>query len=182
MPHRLALFNREKFISFLFNGGKFISATECQWKSGITQNQLWSAFCHSMHFIGELAVYPGFRVSLVVVAYELTDKYGSTRSGTGTKLLMATVRQSFVATAVQTSSVEQKQSLFETESCGLTLPPLVSVISSKESVLVVNDFCLLFESVFVFGQKPSAAQVEAYKQCVYNKKINPEAWGILGLF
>ena len=70
----------------------------------------------------------------------------------------------------------------QTESCGLTLPPLVSVISSKESVLVVNDFCLLFESVFVFGQKPSAAQVEAYKQCVYNKKINPEAWGILGLF
>lgn len=52
-------------------------------------------------------------------------------------------------------------------------------ISSEVSVLVGNDFCVLFESVFTL--KPCAAQVEAYKQCVSAKCISAEAWGALGV-
>ena len=47
-------------------------------------------------------------------------------------------------------------------------------IGSDASVLISEDFCLLFESLF--DQKPSAAQIEAYKQCISVKRIDTEEW------
>jgi len=106
-----------------------------------------------------------------------------------------------VGTAVPTSSVEQRQALF----CalhGLHVRGVVhgdarvqnaislsdgimwidfasAFISSEVSVLVSNDFCELFESVY--AQKPSTAQIEAYMQCVRAKQIPLEAWDSLGV-
>ena len=40
------------------------------------------------------------------------------------------------------------------------------------SMLIENDFSVLFESVF--SQKPTSAQVEAYMQCVHSKQISAE--------
>ena len=96
-----------------------------------------------------------------------------------------------VGTAVETFSVEQKRALF----AGLHGIHIRGVIhgdarvqnaislpdgtSSEVSVLIGNDFSVLFESVFTL--KPSAAQVEAYKQCVGAKCISAEAWGALGV-
>jgi len=106
-----------------------------------------------------------------------------------------------VGTAVETSSVEQKQALF-TGLHGLHIRGVVhgdarvqnaislpdgimwidfanAFISSEVSMLVANDFCVLFESVFAYN--PSAAQVDAYKQCVGAKQILAETWGALGV-
>ena len=106
-----------------------------------------------------------------------------------------------VGTAVETSSVEQKRALFAglhgihirgvvhgdaRVQNAISLPDGImwidfanAFISSEVSVLVGNDFCALFESVF--SLKPCAAQVEAYKQCVDAKCISAEAWGALGV-
>jgi hypothetical protein len=106
-----------------------------------------------------------------------------------------------VGTAVKTSSVEQKQALFASLH-GLHISGVVhgdarvqnaisvyngikwidfanALISSEESALVANDFCMLFESVF--AKKPSAAQVDAYLQCVGAKEILAEMWEALGV-
>lgn len=106
-----------------------------------------------------------------------------------------------VGTVVETSSVEQKQALFtglhSLHVCGvvhgdariqnaISLPDGImwidfanAFISSEMSVLFENDFCVLFESVFL--AKPSEPQVDAYMQCVRNKQILAEEWGTLGL-
>ena len=106
-----------------------------------------------------------------------------------------------VGTAVETSSVEQKRALFAglhgihirgvvhgdaRVQNAISLPDGImwidfahAFISSEVSVLVGNDFCVLFESVFTL--KPCTAQVEAYKQCVSAKCISAEAWGALGV-
>ena len=106
-----------------------------------------------------------------------------------------------VGIAVETSSVEQKQALF-TGLHGLHILGVVhgdarfqnaislpdgimwidfanTFISSEVSVLVAYDFCMLFESVF--ASEPSAAQIDAYKQCVGAKQILAETWGALGV-
>lgn len=107
-----------------------------------------------------------------------------------------------VGTAVETSSVEQKRALF-TGLHGLHIRGVVhgdarvqnaislpdgiimwidfasAFISSEVSNLVGHDFRVLFESVF--GNDPSDAQVDAYKQCVGAAQILDESWVALGV-
>jgi hypothetical protein len=107
-----------------------------------------------------------------------------------------------VGNPVETSSVEQRQALFLglhglhirgvmhgdprvqnaiSLSDGIMWIDFTNAFISREvSVLVANDFCILFESVF--DQKPSDAAVEAYKQCVGTKgAITAETFVILGV-
>ena len=106
-----------------------------------------------------------------------------------------------VGTAVETSSVEQKQALF-TGLHGLHILGVVhgdarvqnaislpdgimwidfdkAFISREVSELIKNDFCVLFESVFQY--KPTTAQVDAYMQCVHAKLILDGTWEELGV-
>ena len=105
-----------------------------------------------------------------------------------------------VGSAVETSSVEQKQALFAglhglhirgvihgdarvqnaiSLSDGIMWIDFTYGLISDGSVMIANDFCTLFGSVF--AQKPSDAQVEAYEQCVSAKEIKSEAWAALGV-
>ena len=107
-----------------------------------------------------------------------------------------------VGSAVEISSVEQKQALFilllELHIRGvihgdarvqniIVLPTgklmwidfANAFIYSEFSAMVANDFRVLFESLF--AQKPSQAQIEAYESCVAANQISAEAWEALGV-
>lgn len=268
--HRIALFDREKFVLFLSRGGDFVSATECRWDTHGSKQLMQEFFdvpsplvkalkascdalsvtpcdpqVNSPSILGAGGSGVVFRVTPAGVARTGTDTRGRTRSETvalQTKALKVVVGDSGavlrlhrewetaknarvlsdrvvtvgaifsgdgfgayvmdeVGTAVETSSVEQKQALFAglhslhvrgvvhgdaRVQNAISLPDGImwidfanAFISSEVSVLVVNDFSVLFESVF--DRKPSAAQVEAYKQCVGAKRIDAEAWGAIGV-
>jgi hypothetical protein len=266
--HRVALFDREKFVLFLSKGGEFVSATECGWRTPGSKQLIQEFFDVPSPLVRALkascdglSVIPcapqvnspcilgaggsGVVFRVIPVEPDLTSTCGSTRSETavlrskalkvvvgdtgailrlqrewetvkrasGLSDRVVTVGAIFfgdgfgayvmneVGTAVETSSVEQKQALF----AGLhglhirgvvhgdaRVPNAISLpdgimwidfanafISGEASVLVANDFCVLFESVF--AQKPSAAQIEAYMHCVDAKQILAETWGDLGV-
>ena len=109
-----------------------------------------------------------------------------------------------VGTAVPTTSLDQKQTLFsalhDLHIRGIvhgdariqnaillpdgikwvdfaTAASISSDVRSDVSLLIANDFELLFKSVF--GQMPSAAQIEAYMRCVDHKKITWESLDLL---
>ena len=102
-----------------------------------------------------------------------------------------------VGTAVETSTVKQRQALF-VELHGLHIlgithgdaryqstialpdgikwidfaPPFICL---ELSVRVSNDFCMLYESLF-YQKKPSPTQIKAYNRCVQDKVITTLAW------
>ena len=101
-----------------------------------------------------------------------------------------------VGTPVETSTVEQRQALFAALH-GLHILGIIHgdaryqntialpegtmwidfatiFFSTEESVLASRDFCMLYESLS--HQKPSPTQVEAYQQCIKDKKITTVAW------
>jgi hypothetical protein len=267
--HRLALFDREKFILFLSKGGDFYSATECGWDAPGSMKLMQNFFDDPSPLVKalkascvETSVTPCtpqvnspcilgaggsgvvFRVTPTDADADLAGRLGSTRSetvalqnkalkvvvGEAVDLLsreweatkkakthcgrVVTVDDIFigkgfgayvmneVGTAVDTSTIEQKKALFTAlhdlhihgvvhgdarVQNAITLPDgfimwidfARSFISSKLSPPVADDFSLLFTTVF--GQTPSAAQVETYEQCVETKQINDEAWISMGL-
>jgi hypothetical protein len=106
-----------------------------------------------------------------------------------------------VGTAVEATSAEQKQALFtalhdlhihgvvhgdaRVQNAILVSDGIMWIdfarafITLELSMLVTNDFSGLYESVF--DQKPSATQVEAYRQCVNAKQIVAIDWVTLGV-
>jgi tRNA A-37 threonylcarbamoyl transferase component Bud32 len=106
-----------------------------------------------------------------------------------------------VGTAVEATSAAQKQALFTAlhdlhihgvvhgDACvqnaillsdGIMWIDFARAFVTLElSMLVTNDFSVLYESVF--DQKPSATQVEAYRQCVDAKQIVAIDWVTLGV-
>lgn len=266
--HRIALFDREKFILFLSKGGEFVSATQCGWSTPGSRQLMQEFFdvpsplvkaliasCEALSvtpcapqvnspcILGAGGSGVVFRVTPAVA--DLTCTRGSTRSETAvlrSKALKVVVGDSGavlrlhrewetaknarglsdrvvsvgaiftgngfgayvmneVGTAVEASSVEQKKALFAglhglhirgvvhgdaRVQNAILLPDGImwidfanAFISSDVSVVFANDFSVLFESVF--ANKPNAAQVDAYKQCVGAKQILAETWGALGV-
>lgn len=260
--HRIALFDREKFILFLSKGGDFVTATQSHWNTPGNKRLLQEFFnvssplvkalkasCKALSvtlctpqlnlpcILGAGGSGVVFRVTPVVA--DLTGKLGCTRSKTvvlASKALKVVLGdpvgitkewetakrarhlsnrvvnvgkiyvsegENFgaylmdeVGTAVETSSVDQRQKLFAglhgLHVLGIThgdarvqnaisLPDGImwidfvsTFVGSDASALISKDFCLLFKSLF--DQDPSAAQIDAYKQCISAKRIDTEVW------
>jgi hypothetical protein len=266
--HRIALFDREKFVLFSSKGGDFVSATECRWTTpGSKQlmqeffdvpSPLVKALKASCEALSVTPCAPQVNLPCILgagghgVVFRVTPNVpdlnvalGSTRSETaglqskalkvvvgGVEAVLRLYREwetakraklrtgrvvtvgaifcgegfgayimDEVGTAVETSSVEQKQALF-TALHGLHIDGVAHGDARVQNAILLSDgimwidfdrvgdtvelplsvhhdFSLLYKSVF--GQYPSAAQVEAYMKCYDAKQIVGTDWVALGV-